>query len=220
MAHNQEMVEKHAAEWAGKVRIIGVSIDKDAQTVHNHIEKNGWGSVEHYHRAKSTCSDDYEVRGVPHILIVGPDGKIVFKGHPAGRQDLVQDFNDLLAGKGLSGAEGGETVPEPPKNPVDMGHIASVMAEMEKFNKEVGPELQKKCKTNASGMMRDFSVLTLSAKYHPNSNQWESEYINHRVLVGTKEKLDFCKSAIEEAMGGGNNEKGFNFTVKEMCQEM
>lgn len=32
MAHNQEMLEKRKADWAGKVRIVGVSIDnsKDA----------------------------------------------------------------------------------------------------------------------------------------------------------------------------------------------
>merc|ERR1711907_267186 len=33
MAHNQEMLEKREKDWAGKVRIIGLSIDKEADAV-------------------------------------------------------------------------------------------------------------------------------------------------------------------------------------------
>lgn len=188
MAHNQEMVEKHRDEWGGKVRIIGVSIDKDAPTVKNHVEKNGWTSVEHYHRAQSSCSDDYGVRGVPNVLIIGPDGKIAFQGHPANRKDLAQDFTDLLEGKPLEG----EGVQDPskavvPEGLVDVSHLEGVLGQMEKFNKVVGPDLQKACKDKVGGMMRDFCVLTLSASFYANAtddNKWNAEYDNHRVLVG------------------------------------
>lgn len=33
------------------------------------------------------------------MALVDTNGKIVFKGHPANRKDLVKDFNDLLEGK-------------------------------------------------------------------------------------------------------------------------
>jgi len=105
MAHNQEMLTEHGAKWDGKVKIIGLSIDKDAATVTNHINNKGWTAPTHYHRAKSSCSDVYQVRGVPHVLIVDKSGKIVFKGHPANRKDLVADFNALLEGKELDGVE-------------------------------------------------------------------------------------------------------------------
>jgi hypothetical protein len=54
MAHNQEMLEKRAADCCGKVRIIGVSIDN---TKYNVLKKviilksnqyeTKWTSVEH-----------------------------------------------------------------------------------------------------------------------------------------------------------------------------
>lgn len=56
MAHNQEMLDRKAAEWGDKVRIIGISIDNDSETVLNHVKKNKWESVEHFHKAGSTCS--------------------------------------------------------------------------------------------------------------------------------------------------------------------
>jgi len=55
MQHNSEMVAQHGEAWGGKVRIIGVSIDKDAPTVQAHVQNKGWGNVEHYHKAKSSC---------------------------------------------------------------------------------------------------------------------------------------------------------------------
>lgn len=56
MAHNQSMLEKRGAEWGKDVRIIGISIDNGKDAVVNHVEAKKWESVEHYHRAGSTCS--------------------------------------------------------------------------------------------------------------------------------------------------------------------
>jgi len=85
MAHNQEMLEKHAAEWGDKVRIIGASIDNDAATVKNHITSKNWTSPEHYHVRKAGCkaSDEYGVQGVPHCLLVDTEGTIIWMGHPS-----------------------------------------------------------------------------------------------------------------------------------------
>lgn len=141
MAHNQAMVDKNKDSWGSNVRIIGVSIDKDAPTVKNHVNKNGWGGVEHYHRAKSQCSDIYKVNGVPHILIIDTNGKIAFKGHPAHRPDLEQDFNDLLAGKSLEGVEDPSKPAEMKGKRVDMDKLTEIMAEMDKFNQEIGPAI-------------------------------------------------------------------------------
>jgi len=47
----------------------------------------------------------YQVKGVPHVILLDKEGTIVFKGHPANRKDLVKDFNDLLEGKALEGVE-------------------------------------------------------------------------------------------------------------------
>ena len=42
MKHNQEMLEKRGADWEGKVRIIGLSIDQDKAKLNSHLESKGW----------------------------------------------------------------------------------------------------------------------------------------------------------------------------------
>lgn len=100
------MLEEHGDKWGGKVRLIGLSIDQAAATVKSHVESKGWSKVEHYHVRNGKCVADKEfgVQGVPHVAIVDTNGKVVFMGHPASRPNLVQDFDDLLAGKEITGA--------------------------------------------------------------------------------------------------------------------
>merc|ERR1711976_383193 len=98
----------------------------------SHVEAKGWTKPIHYHRAKSNCSDVYQVRGVPHVIMLDKEGTIVFKGHPANRKDLVKDFNDLLEGKPLQGVEKpGEAAEEEGgdgEKPADAERIPSQMA--------------------------------------------------------------------------------------------
>ena len=103
MAHNQEMLTSKGESWKGKIRIIGLSIDQDKAKLKSHVEAKGWGSVEHFWRSGSKCSEVYSVRGVPHVMLIDKEGKIVFKGHPANRPNLEQDLEDLAAGKTISG---------------------------------------------------------------------------------------------------------------------
>ena len=64
-------------------------------------------------------------------------------------------------------------------------------------------------------MMRNFCVLTLEASYNPNTSSWSSEYTNHRVLVGPKDKVDGCKEKIGAKMGTSEDKKGWNFKLNE-----
>jgi len=215
MAHNQKMLEENEGAWGGKVKIIGLSIDKDAATVQNHINNKGWTKPIHFHRAKSDCSDVYQVKGVPHVLIVDKTGKIVFKGHPAGRKDLAKDFTDLLEGKELEGvedkpkaADGEEAAAADGTTTIE--DIKKIMGEMDEF-KTIGKTLQADNKEKATGMIRNFCVLTLDASLNPNTMTWTSEYINHRVLVGPKEKVDQCNAAIQEKMGTSDSHEAWSF---------
>jgi len=151
MAHNQEMLEENGEKWGDKVKIIGLSIDKDAPTVKTHVDNKGWTKPIHYHRAKSDCSDVYQVRGVPHVLLVDTNGKIVFKGHPAGRKDLVADFNTLLEGKELSDLEpAGEGAKEKDGEAAEgndtIEDVKTAMALMTKFREGPAKELQSELK--------------------------------------------------------------------------
>lgn len=70
MAHNVSMLKENP-DWAEKkIRIIGLSIDQAAEAVVKHVEAKEWGTVEHYWRAKSKCSETYSVRGVPHVMLI------------------------------------------------------------------------------------------------------------------------------------------------------
>lgn len=117
----------------------------------NHINNKGWTKPIHYWRAKSNCSDIYQVRGVPHVLLVDTKGKIVYKGHPAGRKDLVADFDTLLEGKELTDLEEGgakneeEEGEEAGAGTVSIDDITKIMTEMSKFKEEEGKSLQSDC---------------------------------------------------------------------------
>lgn len=83
MTHNQEMLDKKGAEWGANVRFIGISIDQTKEPVTKRVEDKKWTSIEHYMRGKSDCSDVYEVRGIPHVMLIDKKGNIAYKGHPA-----------------------------------------------------------------------------------------------------------------------------------------
>jgi hypothetical protein len=97
------MITKRADDWTGSVRIIGLSIDQNMDKVKDHVEKKGWGNVEHYWRSKSSCSEVYSVSGVPHVMIIDKQGKIAYKGHPASRPNLEEDFDNLKKDIPLTG---------------------------------------------------------------------------------------------------------------------
>jgi hypothetical protein len=115
MAHNQKMLDEHGSKWGGKVRLMGLSIDNEIPKVKAHVEAKGWTSPEHYHVKGEGCIAQkmFGISGVPHVLIVDTEGIIVYKGHPASRPSLENDFDNLLAGKPLEGmppiVKGGES---------------------------------------------------------------------------------------------------------------
>jgi len=213
MQHNQDMLTEHEGAWGDKVKIIGLSIDKDAATVKNHITNKGWTKPIHYWRSKSDCSDVYSVRGVPHVMLVDTKGKIVFKGHPANRPDLAADMTTLLAGGEISGEGCAEVQPkegEVCREPVvpdgfkacTAEELAAINAEMDAF-KETGKTLQEECKEDAKGMMRDFCVLVMSSQLSPQTMGWAVKYENYRVLVGAQAKIDAINEKIKAKLEGG-----------------
>lgn len=97
------MLEHHSERWGDKVRIIGISIDQAPETVVKHVQAKKWEKVEHFHRAGSSCSNDYGVKGVPHVVLVDTEGKIAYIGHPAGT-NLEENIETLLKGGKIGAA--------------------------------------------------------------------------------------------------------------------
>ena len=94
MAHNCEMIKSNGDKW-DNVRIIGLSIDDDAQTVKNHCTAKGWTQVEHVQVGSSGAADNWGITGVPHCALVNKNGEIVWRGHPMS-VDLEAEINKLL----------------------------------------------------------------------------------------------------------------------------
>ena len=167
MGHNQDMLEKNGERWGGKVRLIGLSIDNAADTVKNHVTAKKWTSVEHYHVRNGKCTGDKEwgVQGVPHVAIVDTKGKVVFMGHPANRSDLVKDFDDLLAGKEITGkgcSPGGGDDDEKEGDDKKGGADTDVDAAVKLFNELSTEHLQTDAAKEAvAGMPRCFCVLVV-----------------------------------------------------------
>ena len=196
------MLEKNEEKWGGKVRLIGLSIDNAAETVKKHVETKGWTKVEHYHARNGKCTGDKEwgVQGVPHVAIVDTKGKVVFMGHPANRQDLVQDFDDLLAGKeitgkGCSAAGGGDDDEEGFKANCDGGDVE---AAVKLFNELSTEHLQTDAaKTACEGMPRAFCVLVVQNQFDTKEKKIEAKMENYQVFVGPQDKIDKCKELVK-----------------------
>ena len=164
MKHNQHMLEQNHEKWGDKVRLIGLSIDGDADTVKNHVESRGWTKVEHYHvrTAGCTADKDYGVNGVPHVLLVDTTGKIVFVGHPASR-DLEADINTLLEGGTLSGEGTGASKAETGNAGKELDELVVKAAkqDFEKNSKAFMADNTEECKK----LVRGFIVLVDESTY-------------------------------------------------------
>lgn len=201
MAHNQEMLDTNSKTWKDKVRIIGLSIDRSAESVVKHVGEKNWKSVEHYWRAHSKCSDIYNIRGVPCVMLIDKSGKIVFKGHPASRPNLEKDLNDLVEGKELV-SPNEEEAKESEESESIMVDSATIHAEIDDFKVKVGPELQTELKENVKNFYRAYCVMVAEEEISPETGKSKTTYDNYRVLVGPKDELEKVKEHLEAKVKG------------------
>ncbi len=86
-------VEQSVA-WKDQVAIIPVSIDSDQTRVRTHIQQRAWTGLEHFWSGGSEGADfecpaarAFVVHGVPQSVLIGRDGRILWRGHPLGQAD-------------------------------------------------------------------------------------------------------------------------------------
>lgn len=201
MAHNQEMLTKNAGKWGDKVRIVGLSIDNDLETVKSHVTNKGWTKVEHYHARNGKCTGDkdFGVRGVPHCLLLDTTGKIVFIGHPMTR-NLEEDIDNLLAGKTISGKGCGAEAA------AAGGLDAAKYSEAKSFFHSKCDEILKNesVKAAASKMMRSFLVMTSEGSWDSASGSLNFTADFHNVQVGPSEHI----KTIDESAAELNAKEG------------
>lgn len=87
MQHNQEMLVKNETAWAGKVRIVGVSVDDAKDIIQKRVESKGWAKVQHLTllgwNNDHKLIKDFSISGIPFICLVDKFGKINYTGHPS-----------------------------------------------------------------------------------------------------------------------------------------
>lgn len=215
MQHNQDMLAKRNAEWGDKLKIIGISIDQTKEAVDKHVESKGWTSVKHYWRGESDCSQVYGVQGVPHVMIIDKQGKIAFKGHPATRQDLEKDFDQLLKGDEPLTGQGTASQAKPGQGDEDEDgkmkddlDCKEINEEIDAFKKVAKEDLQKDeaLKALAKEMPRSFCVMVFSNGFDPSTEKWKGTFTNYRVLVGKQDSIDQLKKAMDEKVAKGKYE--------------
>ena len=97
------------------------------------MNTKGWTKVEHFHRAGSTASNDYGVRGVPHVVLVDGNGKIAFVGHPAAL-DLEKGIETLIKGEPLGKSAGGDDEEDGGYKAAD---VTAIRAEINRWDSKI-----------------------------------------------------------------------------------
>jgi thiol-disulfide isomerase/thioredoxin len=102
MAHLVELSRKNKEKWGDRVALMAISGDEELQTVLDHVRKNDWGGDLHYFANvggsafRSEAYRAFNVTGIPTAVLVAPDGRITFIGHPV-QIDLEREIDALLA---------------------------------------------------------------------------------------------------------------------------
>lgn len=89
MAELNQVVTEQGAAWKGRVAIVPISIDANPERVKAHVAQCGWSRLEQYWGGASTGTDfnapaarAFVVQGVPHAILIGLDGRVLWRGHP------------------------------------------------------------------------------------------------------------------------------------------
>ncbi|KAL4470129.1 hypothetical protein ABPG72_016666 [Tetrahymena utriculariae] len=102
MQHNQDMLSKNEEKWAGKVRIIAVSVDDNKKDVQDRINQKNWNKITHFKLngwdAGHPIIKDFSIQGIPFVALVDQQGIINYTGHPS-TVNLEERINSLLGDK-------------------------------------------------------------------------------------------------------------------------
>jgi thiol-disulfide isomerase/thioredoxin len=94
-----QMIDEMSAFDQTKVRFIGLNQAEDKDTVKTFLETRGW-KFEVALDANQRVGQNFGVEGIPHTVIIAPDGKIVYvkSGYdPAGAKEVAELVKKLLS---------------------------------------------------------------------------------------------------------------------------
>lgn len=106
MAKLNGLQAEQGPAWKDRVALVPVSIDIDPARARSHALRAGWTNLnQHWTGEKKSVGWDspaaraFVVNGVPEAVLIGPDGRIIWRGHPLGKAEassLESRINDAL----------------------------------------------------------------------------------------------------------------------------
>lgn len=102
MEHLTALAKRRGEEWQKDVAFVAVSIDEDREQLVRHVREHGQTAVQQLWSPRNgaepsaTASGDFSITGVPTAFLIGRDGRILWKGHPASI-DLEAKIEELLS---------------------------------------------------------------------------------------------------------------------------
>ncbi len=106
MRRLDELAAHEAERWSGRVAIVPLSIDNRAEQVKRHVAERGWTHLDHFWAGpvedngfSAAPARAFVVSGVPTSFVIGPDGRILWRGHPlqeVGGKKLADRIEEAL----------------------------------------------------------------------------------------------------------------------------
>lgn len=91
-------------EWAEKIEVVPISVDDTPDIVVKHTRDRGWDVFPQYWSERveeksnfgSSAATQFGLHGVPTAFLIGPDGKILWTGHPMGAKELDGSLAEFI----------------------------------------------------------------------------------------------------------------------------
>ncbi|HEV3299334.1 MAG TPA: TlpA disulfide reductase family protein [Planctomycetaceae bacterium] len=103
-------LDRAADRWKDRVTIVPLSADEDPGRVTRHLKERGWNHLEHYWTGPwtsgpldSAAAKAFVLDVIPTTFIIGPDGRILWRGHPLARvsgKEIVERIEETLNSHG------------------------------------------------------------------------------------------------------------------------
>ncbi len=93
MAEAPHMVQINQTYSAKGLQIIGISLDQDQQAMIQTAKAKGFTWPQYFDGQgwQNKYAVGYGVQGIPYTMLIGPDGKVLWSGHPGGIDAPLQD---------------------------------------------------------------------------------------------------------------------------------
>ena len=91
MAQAEHMVKVHEEYGPKGLVVLGISLDRDLAALNAVVKEKKFNWPQQFGPEAQQVSGQFGVSGIPACFLIGPDGKVVWKGHPGGLDNPLKD---------------------------------------------------------------------------------------------------------------------------------